>query len=118
MGLSSEILNYIKENPGTSYVEIERIFEQNGFDYKGNLAICSELYPALVFWNGWNQAAINIIDELLYNELIVKKAAQALIYYIDGKALDMPIAQQYKKRVRDAWFPIAFSVNRKEMAYQ
>lgn len=118
MKLSSEILEYIKVNPGTSFVEIERIFEQNGFDYKGDLAITSERHENLIFWNGWNKQAIDVLEELLYNELIVRKPTQTLMYFIDGKVLDMPIAQHYKKRENPCWFPISFSVNKKEMAYQ
>lgn len=33
--LKSEILEYIKAHAGTSFVEIERVFEENNFDYKG-----------------------------------------------------------------------------------
>lgn len=118
MGLSNQILEYIKDNDGTTFVEIEHIFEQNEFDYKGDLTLCSKAYPTLIFWDGWNQNAINILDELLDNELVVRQSASTMIYYIDGKVLNMPIAQHYKKRVHDAWYPIAFSINKKEMAYR
>ena len=116
IGVSSEILNYIKANAGTTFVEIERIFEQNGFDYKGDLSLMSECHENLLFWTGWNKQATDILNELIHNELIVRKPSQVLNYYIDGKVLDMPIAQHYKKRVHEAWFPIAFSFNRKETA--
>lgn len=116
--VSSEILEYIRQNAGTSFVEIERIFEQNNFDYKGDMAITSDRYPNLVFWNGWNKQAIDVIDELLYNELILQKPTKAICYYIDGKVLQMPIAQHYRARVSEHWYPIAFSINKREMAYQ
>lgn len=37
--LKSEILEYIKAHAGTSFVEIERVFEENNFDYKGDAHI-------------------------------------------------------------------------------
>ena len=53
--LKSEILEYIKAHAGTSFVEIERVFEENNFDYKGDGAYTSGQHPNVVFWIGWNQ---------------------------------------------------------------
>lgn len=47
--LKSEILEYIKAHAGTSFVEIERVFEENNFDYKGDGAYTSGQHPNVVF---------------------------------------------------------------------
>lgn len=47
--LKSEILEYIKTHDGTSFVEIERVFEENNFDYKGVGAYTSGQHPNVVF---------------------------------------------------------------------
>ncbi len=62
--LKSEILEYIKTHDGTSFVEIERVFEENNFDYKGVGAYTSGQHPNVVFWVGWNQEAFDVIAEL------------------------------------------------------
>lgn len=62
--LKSEILEYIKGHAGTSFVEIERVFEENNFDYKGDGAYTSGQHPNVVFWVGWNQEAFDVIAEL------------------------------------------------------
>ncbi|HDJ1899087.1 TPA: pathogenicity island protein, partial [Staphylococcus aureus] len=33
--IKGELVNYIKNNAGTSFVEIEKVFDENAFDYKG-----------------------------------------------------------------------------------
>lgn len=62
--LKSEILEYIKTHDGTSFVEIESVFEENNFDYKGVGAYTSGQHPNVVFWVGWNQEAFDVIAEL------------------------------------------------------
>ena len=64
--IKEEILDYIRKNNGTSYVGIERIFEENNFHYQGNLEeIVSEQYPNIVLWAGWNEKALEIFREIL-----------------------------------------------------
>lgn len=113
MNIASEILKYIEENAGTSFVEIERIFEKHNFDYKGELSLMSERYNNLVFWKGWNQNAVDILNKIIDTEMIIRRPTQVLTYYIDGKVLDMPVAQHYMHRSTVNWFPITFSPIRK-----
>ncbi|EJG5122514.1 pathogenicity island protein, partial [Staphylococcus pseudintermedius] len=62
--LKKEILNYIKNHKETSFVEIERIFEENKFDYKGNGAYTSGDNDNVIFWVGWNERAFDIVAGL------------------------------------------------------
>ncbi|HBK0565411.1 TPA: pathogenicity island protein, partial [Staphylococcus pseudintermedius] len=62
--LKKEILNYIKNHKETSFVEIERIFEENKFDYKGNGAYTSGENDNVIFWVGWNERAFDIVAGL------------------------------------------------------
>lgn len=108
--IKSEVLKYIQSNPGTSYVEIERLFEAKEFDYNGSFDICSNQNKNIVFWSGWNTEAINVLSELKREMKIIEKAASQLIYFIDGKVLDLPLvtgAYNYKTR---HWLPITFNV--------
>ena len=68
--LKTEILEYIKAHAGTSFVEIERVFEENNFDYKGDGAYTSGQHPNVVFWIGWNQEAFDVIAELKKTDVL------------------------------------------------
>ncbi len=46
------ILEYIKRHEGTSFVEIEQLFEDNHFNYKGNGAYSSGQHQNVIFWSG------------------------------------------------------------------
>ncbi|AHN22053.1 hypothetical protein [Lysinibacillus varians] len=111
--INKDILNYINQNPGTSYIEIERIFDANKFNYEGNLDICSSENRNIIFWRGWNEEAINILTELKRKELIEEVATSKFVYLIDGKVLNLPLvtgAYNYKKH---HWLPTVFKVKKK-----
>ena len=46
--LKSEILEYIESHDGTTFVEIENVFEENNFNYKGDGAYTSGQHPNVV----------------------------------------------------------------------
>lgn len=110
--LKSEIINYIKLHEGTSFVEIERIFEDNHFNYKGDGAYTSGHHPNVIFWSGWNQNAFNIIAELKRDGFIEMDVCPPIIYLVDGKGLDLPIVKS-KYIKTDHWLPVAFNIGTK-----
>ncbi|ARJ51320.1 pathogenicity island protein [Staphylococcus lutrae] len=106
--LKKEILNYIKNHKETSFVEIERIFEENGFDYKGDGAYTSGNHENVVFWLGWNEEAFDIVAELKHDGLIEMNICPPMYYLIDGKSLNLPIVKS-KNIKTDHWLPVAFT---------
>ena len=106
MSLSEKIFNYIKAKPGTTFAEIEWIFERNGFDYEGDLGIVGE-YENLILWGGWNKEAYSVFEELITNYQIVQEPVDKLMYVIDGNFLPLPVAKRYQKRAKPAWYPIS-----------
>lgn len=111
--LKSEILEYIESHDGTTFVEIEDVFEDNKFIYKGDGAYTSGQHPNVVFWVGWNQEAFNIIAELKQDGLIEMDICPPIIYLVDGKGLDLPIVKS-KNIKTDHWLPVAFNICTKE----
>ncbi len=108
-----EVLNYIKKNDGTSYVELERLFDSLNFNWRGEYEIYSNQCENVVFWNGWNEAAMNLINELLHDKLIFKEPAQPLIYLIDGKSLTLPLVKSIIQYKKPHWLPVVFTtINR------
>ncbi|EMC0290213.1 pathogenicity island protein [Staphylococcus pseudintermedius] len=106
--LKKEILNYIKNHKETSFVEIERIFEENKFDYKGNGAYTSGDNDNVIFWVGWNERAFDIVAGLKSDGLIEMNICPPMYYLIDGKSLNLPIVKS-KNIKTDHWLPVAFT---------
>ncbi|OHQ92727.1 MULTISPECIES: pathogenicity island protein [Staphylococcus] len=114
--IQSKLIDYIKNNTGTSFVEIEKVFEQNDFDYTGQGAYTSAENNNIVFWYGWNKQAFDVVSELVNEGLIDMKICEPVIYMVDGKELNLPVLKSYDIDTYH-WLPITFSVN-KEVAYE
>lgn len=107
------IFDYIKKNGGVSFVELEALFQENGFDYKGNLMIATSA-PNIIMWLNWNKFAVEVLTE------VIKQGAEftstsSLIYYIDGAALNLPIAKTAKGYKHDLhWLPVVLNVKNED----
>lgn len=106
--MKKKVLEYINRNDSVSYAELEWLFEQNDYDYKGNLDALSSACDHVVFWAGWNQEAYNIMKELLAEGKIHREPVAPFIYFIDGKVLDMPVVKRNKQYTTDHWLPTVF----------
>lgn len=106
--MKERVLEYIKQNSSVSYAELEWFFEQNDFDYRGNLDSLSGVCDHIVFWTGWNQEAYDIMAELLKEGKIHREPVTQFIYFIDGKVLQMPIVKHNRQYKTDHWLPTAF----------
>lgn len=104
------ILDYLRKNKGTSYVEIERIFKENNFDYQGERSIISSGCPNVIFWSGWNENAIGIVRELSSSGEIEREPCDPIMYLIDGGSLDLPIQRTDKELKTPHWLPILFKI--------
>ena len=65
---------------------------------KGGLALCSDVYPNIVYWSGLSEAGADAMK--VAKEQLRFAPTPTLTYLIDGTALDMPLAKkvgQYKK---------------------
>ncbi|CUE02398.1 TPA: pathogenicity island protein [Staphylococcus aureus] len=103
------ILEYIKNNDSTSFVEIENVFEEQGFKYKGNGVYTSGNHKNIIFWMGWNEEAFNIVADLKRDGLIEMQICPPMYYLIDGKGLRLPIVKNKNIKI-DHWLPVTFSL--------
>lgn len=109
------VLEFIRTHKQTSYVELEELFEQLGFDYRGNYAAGAKSRESnLITWSGWNVEALNVIGELLAENLIEQIRVHPVIYFIDGEGLTLPIAKTTRAYAKPHWLPIAFSACKPE----
>lgn len=106
--VKQRIKEYIWKNNHVSYVELERFMDEIGYDYRGNYDILSPMCDHVVFWVGWSQEAIDLMNELNTEELIHKEPAQFLVYLLDGGGLDMPIVKSFRQYKQDHWLPVVF----------
>ena len=64
------VLDYINENGSASYAELQWLFDQHGYDYKGALMSCADACEHVVFWSDWNAEAFDLMAELLHANVI------------------------------------------------
>lgn len=106
--VKQRVLDYITRNSGTTYAEIERVFNMNGYPFKGNLLSCSNRCENVVLWSGWTKDAFLIISDLLESGLIHREPCRTLLYMIDGKALTFPVVKRFMQYKTPHWLPTVF----------
>lgn len=111
--VKTAVCEYVNAHPGTSYVELERLFDKLGYDYHGEAVSCTTEYENIVFWSGWSFEAFDIIHELVREGKIRREPCQQLIYLIDGKALSLPICTGKARDLRrECWLPTVFNAGK------
>lgn len=107
--LSKTIYEYIAANKDASYVEIQRVFENKGFDYRGDREAIAGTNENIVFWSGWNDEAFQIIDDLIKSGKIERVPCHFIVYLIDGCCLTYPILRSSPKKIKSPhWIPCVF----------
>ncbi|MCH4331172.1 pathogenicity island protein [Staphylococcus haemolyticus] len=107
--IQSKLIDYIKDNTGTSFVEIEKVFDENDFDYKGQGAYTSSKNSNIVFWYGWNERAFDAVSELVNDGVIEMSKCESMIYIVDGKSLNFPILKLDDVDTYH-WLPVTFNI--------
>lgn len=89
-----------------SFVEIERLFEEYGYDYRCDEkdAMRLEGYQNLYVWVGWNSAAQKAITLLMKGDYHMSQV-EPFIYLIDGKMVNLPIAKSVRSYKSPHWMP-------------
>lgn len=102
------VLDYINKNDSVSYAELQWLFEQNGYDYKGDLLSCSDQCEHVIFWSGWNEDTYNMMNELIHEGLIHREPTVFFTYLVDGAGLTYPLVKKTIQYKTDHWLPIVF----------
>lgn len=106
--IKEEVYRYVCRNQHVTYAELERLFERNGFEFKGDLAQGNRQYPHVFFWIGWNDDACDVISELEDDGKIHKVPSTDFIYLIDGCVPSLPVVKRAINYKTDHWCPVAF----------
>ena len=92
------VVDYINKNESASYAELQWLFDEKGYDYKGELLSCSDVCEHVVFWSGWNAEAFDLMTEPVH----------PLRYLMDGAGLTLPKVQRAVQYKTDHWAPVVF----------
>ena len=86
------------------FPEIERFFEDNNFDYKGDKTLRLSDNSSIIVWNGWNQEAIDLICK--NNHVALRCFNNMIEVMLSGGGLNLPIAKKdnYKYK-KPHWLP-------------
>lgn len=106
--MKKAVLEYINKNDAVSYAELQWLFEQNGYEYRGDVMTCSDQNEHVVFWSGWNEDTFDMIGELIQEGLIHREPTDTLTYLIDGAMMNFPVVKRYTGYKTDHWLPTVF----------
>ncbi|MCC8025658.1 MAG: hypothetical protein LIP16_10210 [Clostridium sp.] len=102
------VLDYINKNESASYAELQWLFDQHGYNYKGTLMSCADACEHVVFWSDWNAEAFDLMAELLHEGVVHREPAHPLRYLLDGAALTLPKVRRAVQYKTDHWAPVVF----------
>lgn len=107
--MKKKLLDFIRRNPRASFSELERFFEEEGFEYRGDASI--EVMDAnILFWDGWNHEAVSLILELVRGGEVTLDAASWIEILTFGKTFNLPIAKRPKNGYKEPhWLPVVLS---------
>lgn len=91
-----------------AFTDIEQLFEENGFDFRGDMAITIGI-PNVHVWYDWNEDAVEVLRRLRDRGIVLRDESP-LTYYYDGRAPIFPIASVSNIRRKagykeEHWFP-------------
>ncbi|MFD1126272.1 hypothetical protein ACFQ22_13065 [Lentilactobacillus raoultii] len=112
--VQQSIMDYVSQHDETSFVEIEQIFDNCGFEWQGNQQIASSQCMCLWFWSGWNQEAVNQIAELIHKQMVEMRQVSPSIYFTDGVVLNIPVASKQRFYKHPHWLPVGFTASHRQ----
>jgi len=103
--LKDRILEVVDSFPGTSFAELERIFNE---EFKGT-SIFGLRDQNIYFWINMNQEFINAMRELIKENKLKMEKCYIITYLMDGKCLTLPIAKRTGHVfTKPHWLPLVF----------
>ena len=106
--LEDRVVAFITERGGgVSFVELEREFpgEFEGQKHGMYLTDCDNV----VLWEPVSLAMTGVLNSARDNGRIVMKPASELVYFLEGKVFDLPVARKARRYATPRWLPVTFS---------
>lgn len=116
--MKRKIIQKIKEEKWLPVIEVERLFEKNEYDYKGDYNLYTNfpdgtMNESVVIWKGWTKEATTMICEILEEsnrKIAFKPAFNPIeLFCLGGGFINMPIAEDMNKKYKKQhWLPGAY----------
>jgi len=107
MKIEKIIINKLKEEKALFFADIEQLFEEYNYDYKGEKSIYSGENESLIIWTGWNEKTVDMIVNIISKtSQIYCKQATYIEVLLMGKPLNLPIAKKTNYKYKKVhWLP-------------
>lgn len=104
-----QVVAYVEEHPGTSYVELERVLGDH-IEVSGEMVLNSQVDPKINFWFNVSEEFVDIILDLLGDGEIHWRSTHPLTYHADGKVPNVDLVRQPPEDgyTTERWLPVAF----------
>lgn len=103
-----DLAKMIRSNKHITFIEIEKYFNNIGYNYKDHHEISSEGGGnQVVFWSDWNKQTINLVMDLLNSNIISINRTSAINYVLQGIIINYPLYQG--KKPYKQWLPVEFN---------
>jgi hypothetical protein len=106
--IKDAIRDQLKRSPtGNSFVDLMNACRKVGIDPEGDVGL--KLKENLYVWAGVSDDFSDAYRELWDGHEIKGCPTTAMIYYIDGQTLTLPVAKKYRPYKKPHWYPIAIA---------
>jgi hypothetical protein len=99
----NQIYEYIIQNDYVSFAELSLKFDHE--EGRNDYAISLPSFENIIVWMGTKEF-IDAVLELVNEKKMFFHSANPLIYYADGRALNLPLAKKAIRYKEPHWFPV------------
>lgn len=106
--LEDRVAAFITERGGgVSFIELEREFPEE-FEGQQSAMYLTD-YDNVVLWEPVSLAMTGALNSARDNGRIVMKPTSELVYFLEGKVFNLPVARKARRYKKPRWLPVTFS---------
>ena len=102
--VSDGIVQIVKKRGYVTFVEILKEFPEE----RGEYGFCAPHLPNVILWPNISERLGYILRDLIESGEIHVHPSTQLIYAMDGKLIELPIAKKLFPYKKPHWFPVTF----------
>ncbi|MCG1866742.1 hypothetical protein RJB90_11425 [Staphylococcus capitis] len=117
--LKKYVYDYVKEHKEIPIYQLEDLFKELEYDYKGKVSVTHDQDKNIVFWSGWNEMTMRALIELVKGEQLdlVYRGSYVMRYLLDGRVPSLPLAITYpvdgQQTEVPSWLPMLLRLTNK-----
>lgn len=117
--LKQYMYDYVKEHKEIPIYQLEDLFKELGYNFKGKASVTHDIDKNIVFWSGWNEMTMRALIELVKGEQLdlVYRGSYVMRYLLDGRVPNLPLAISYpvdgQQTEVPSWVPMLLKVSKK-----